>query len=234
MKRLHVHVAVDDLAASIKFYSTMFAAEPTVTKDDYAKWMLDDPRVNFAISARGAPAGLNHLGVQVENADELAEMNTRLQKLDGEVVEEMGTACCYAKSDKYWATDPTGIDHTASGNACTGSSPGNSSTGWASIHQPPARRGDSATSAKRGGCPGKAQARRRRRTASAPASSNHSAKRVPSASRAASGNPGRRRPPTPSQRPNARLAPRMRPSAPDQAIGVASASRGSVSTIAPI
>ena len=79
MKRLHVHVAVDDLAASIKFYSTMFAAEPTVTKGDYAKWMLDDPRVNFAISARGAAAGLNHLGVQVENADELAEMNARLQ-----------------------------------------------------------------------------------------------------------------------------------------------------------
>ncbi len=109
MKRLHVHVAVDDLAASIKFYSTMFAAEPTVTKDDYAKWMLDDPRVNFAISARGASAGLNHLGVQVESAEELAEMNARLQTLEGEVIEEMGTACCYAKSDKYWATDPTGI-----------------------------------------------------------------------------------------------------------------------------
>lgn len=109
MKRLHVHVAVDDLAASVRFYSTMFASEPTVLKSDYAKWMLDDPRVNFAISARGAPAGLNHLGVQVESAEELAEMNDRLQKLEGEVVEEMGTACCYAKSDKYWATDPTGI-----------------------------------------------------------------------------------------------------------------------------
>lgn len=109
MKRLHVHVAVDDLAASIKFYSTMFAAEPTVIKDDYAKWMLDDPRVNFAISARGMAPGLNHLGVQVESADELAEMNQRLRKLEADVVEEMGTACCYAKSDKYWATDPTGI-----------------------------------------------------------------------------------------------------------------------------
>ena len=109
MKRLHVHVAVDDLAASIRFYSAMFAAEPSVTKDDYAKWMLDDPRVNFAISARGATPGLNHLGVQVESADELAEMSERLQKLDTEVVEEMGTACCYAKSDKYWATDPQGI-----------------------------------------------------------------------------------------------------------------------------
>ncbi|HEX7972395.1 MAG TPA: ArsI/CadI family heavy metal resistance metalloenzyme [Thiobacillus sp.] len=109
MKRLHIHVAVDDLAASIRFYSALFAAEPTVAKNDYAKWMLDDPRVNFAISARGAPAGLNHLGVQVESADELAEMNARLRKLDAEVVEEMGTTCCYAKSDKYWATDPTGI-----------------------------------------------------------------------------------------------------------------------------
>ena len=109
MKRLHVHVAVDDLAASIQFYSTMFASEPTVTKDDYAKWMLDDPRVNFAISARGATPGLNHLGVQVENADELAEMSGRLQQLEADVIEEMCTACCYAKSDKYCATDPSGI-----------------------------------------------------------------------------------------------------------------------------
>lgn len=109
MKRLHVHVAVGDLAAGIKFYSTLFASEPTVRKPDYAKWMLDDPRVNFAISARGAAPGLNHLGVQVESAGELAEMNERLRKLETDVVEEMGTACCYARSDKYWATDPTGI-----------------------------------------------------------------------------------------------------------------------------
>ena len=109
MKRLHVHVAVDDLAASIRFYSAMFAAAPTVAKTDYAKWMLDDPRVNFAISARGATPGLNHLGVQVESAEELAEMSGRLQELETGVVEEMGTACCYAQSDKYWATDPTGI-----------------------------------------------------------------------------------------------------------------------------
>jgi len=109
MKRLHVHVAVEDLAASIRFYSALFAAQPTVAKGDYAKWMLDDPRVNFAISARGAAPGLNHLGVQVESAEELAEMSLRLDKLDTEVVEEVGTACCYAKSDKYWATDPQGI-----------------------------------------------------------------------------------------------------------------------------
>ncbi|OYY76580.1 MAG: glyoxalase/bleomycin resistance/dioxygenase family protein [Hydrogenophilales bacterium 17-61-9] len=109
MKRLHVHVAVDDLAASIRFYSAMFAAAPTVAKADYAKWMLEDPRVNFAISARGATPGLNHLGMQVESAEELAEMGARLQKLETGVMEEMGTACCYAKSDKYWATDPQGI-----------------------------------------------------------------------------------------------------------------------------
>ena len=109
MKRMHVHVSVADLDGAVAFYSSLFADKPAVLKSDYAKWMLDDPRVNFAISARGAPAGLNHLGVQVESADELAEMNERLQKLEGEVVEEMGTACCYAKSDKYWATDPTGI-----------------------------------------------------------------------------------------------------------------------------
>ncbi|HEY9098876.1 MAG TPA: ArsI/CadI family heavy metal resistance metalloenzyme [Thiobacillus sp.] len=109
MKRLHVHVAVTDLNTSIRFYSTMFAAEPTVLKSDYAKWMLEDPHMNFAISARGASPGLNHMGIQVESADELADMSTRLDKLGTDVVAEMGTACCYAKSDKYWATDPQGI-----------------------------------------------------------------------------------------------------------------------------
>ena len=109
MKRLHVHVAVENLAESIRFYSTMFAAEPSVTKPDYAKWMLDDPHVNFAISRRGAAAGLNHLGVQVESADELAEMHARLQNIESDLIEETGAACCYAKSDKYWATDPQGV-----------------------------------------------------------------------------------------------------------------------------
>jgi catechol 2,3-dioxygenase-like lactoylglutathione lyase family enzyme len=109
MKRLHVHVSVDDLQRNIQFYSTMFGCEPTVTKSDYAKWMLDDPKVNFAISQRGAPAGLNHLGIQVESADELTEMNGRLQALQVEVEEEMGTECCYSKSDKYWVSDPQGI-----------------------------------------------------------------------------------------------------------------------------
>lgn len=109
MKRLHVHVSVDDLAASIKFYSGMFAADPTVVKSDYAKWMLEDPRVNFAISRRGAEVGLNHLGIQVESAEELAQMESRLQSLQPDVELEAGTACCYAKSDKYWVNDPSGI-----------------------------------------------------------------------------------------------------------------------------
>lgn len=109
MKRLHIHVSVDNLEESIRFYSTMFGNEPTVTKPDYAKWMLEDPKVNFAISNRGAPVGLNHLGIQVENSSELDEMNKRLQELQTEVEKEVGTVCCYAQSDKYWVTDPQGI-----------------------------------------------------------------------------------------------------------------------------
>jgi hypothetical protein len=109
MKRLHVHVSVDNLADSMKFYSGMFASEPTVVKADYAKWMLDDPRVNFAISARGAPTGLNHLGIQVESANELSEMQCRLNALQPGVEKEAAVACCYAKSDKYWVNDPSGI-----------------------------------------------------------------------------------------------------------------------------
>jgi hypothetical protein len=109
MKRLHVHVAVDNLADSIGFYSKMFAAEPTVLKDDYAKWMLDDPRVNFAISQRGRPAGVDHLGIQVESAAELDEMQSRLASLQPIVEKEANVSCCYAKSDKYWSVDPSGI-----------------------------------------------------------------------------------------------------------------------------
>jgi catechol 2,3-dioxygenase-like lactoylglutathione lyase family enzyme len=109
MKRLHVHVAVDNMADSIKFYSGMFAAEPTVLKSDYAKWLLDDPRMNFAISRRGAETGLNHLGIQVESASELDDMQARLESLQPGVEKEEGVACCYAKSDKYWVTDPSGI-----------------------------------------------------------------------------------------------------------------------------
>jgi hypothetical protein len=109
MKRLHVHVSVDDLAHSIQFYSTLFAAEPTVTKPDYAKWMLDDPRVNFAISTRSEQTGVDHLGIQVETPDELHEVYGRLQQADRPVLEEGVTTCCYAKSEKAWIKDPQGL-----------------------------------------------------------------------------------------------------------------------------
>lgn len=109
MKRFHVHVAVPDLGKSIRFYSTMFAAEPTVVKPDYAKWMLDDPRINFAISHRGSRSGVNHLGMQVDSDAELEEIHQRLDAAHANVAEEKNVACCYARSDKYWITDPAGI-----------------------------------------------------------------------------------------------------------------------------
>ncbi len=109
MKRLHVHMSVEDIAQSVKFYSTLFAADPAVIKPDYAKWMLDDPRVNFAISTHGGKPGLDHLGIQVENADELQDVYGRLQKADRPVLEEGATTCCYAKSEKSWIADPQGI-----------------------------------------------------------------------------------------------------------------------------
>jgi lactoylglutathione lyase len=109
MKRLHVHISVADIADSIRFYSTLFAAEPVVLKDDYAKWMLEDPRVNFAISTHRQPAGVNHLGFQVDTDDELRGMRARLEAADARMIEENEQPCCYARSDKYWVTDPTGI-----------------------------------------------------------------------------------------------------------------------------
>jgi hypothetical protein len=109
MKRLHLHVAVDDLTQSIGFYSALFAAQPAVVKTDYAKWMLEDPRVNFAISTRGREAGLDHLGIQVESADELQEVYARLRRAGGEVIEQGQVTCCYAKSEKAWIDDPAGI-----------------------------------------------------------------------------------------------------------------------------
>jgi catechol 2,3-dioxygenase-like lactoylglutathione lyase family enzyme len=113
MKRLHVHIAVDNLDKAVGFYSTLFAATPTVVKPDYAKWMLEDPRVNFAISMRGARTGLNHLGIQVENESELAEVYGRLRQADGPVLDEGKTTCCYAKSEKSWIDDPAGISWEA-------------------------------------------------------------------------------------------------------------------------
>ena len=109
MKRLHVHVSVGDLAESIRFYATLFGEQPSVLKDDYAKWMLDDPRVNFAISRRGRAAGLDHLGIQVEDGEELAEVSRRLESAERPIVEQTAAACCYARGDKAWISDPQGI-----------------------------------------------------------------------------------------------------------------------------
>lgn len=109
MKRMHIHISVDNLDQSIGFYSQLFGAQPSVHKPDYAKWMLDDPRVNFAVSQRGETPGLNHLGIQAENDAELAEIKTRLDAADMTVLTEAGTTCCYAKSDKHWIQDPSGI-----------------------------------------------------------------------------------------------------------------------------
>jgi len=127
MKRLHVHVAVDDLAQATRFYSTLFAADPAVTKPDYAKWMLDDPRVNFAISARGAKPGVEHLGIQAETDDELREVYARLKSADAPVLVEGATTCCYAQSEKSWINDPAGVAwevfHTTGGSAVYGGGP---------------------------------------------------------------------------------------------------------------
>src|SRR5450631_3959853 len=109
MKRFHVDVAVDDLDKNIAFYSAMFGAEPAVVKPDYAKWMLDDPRVNFAISNRGQASGLNHLGMQADDDAELDAIHANLKSASAAVMPEKGASCCYAVSDKYWVTDPQGI-----------------------------------------------------------------------------------------------------------------------------
>jgi catechol 2,3-dioxygenase-like lactoylglutathione lyase family enzyme len=109
MKRLHVHVSVKDLDASVRFYSQLFATDPTVRKSDYAKWMLEDPRVNFAISQRDGRPGVKHLGIQVEDRAELAEVYERLRRAERPVIEEGKTTCCYARSEKSWIDDPQGV-----------------------------------------------------------------------------------------------------------------------------
>jgi hypothetical protein len=109
MKRIHVHVSVPNVDSAVEFYSALFATKPAVVKDDYAKWMLDDPRVNFAVSTRGNTPGLDHLGIQVENEGELQEVYSRLRAAGGNVFEEGKTTCCYAKSEKSWIDDPAGI-----------------------------------------------------------------------------------------------------------------------------
>lgn len=109
MKRLHVHVTVEDLPQSVRFYNILFGSDPTISKPDYARWMLEDPRVNFAISAQGGQTGLDHLGIQVETTGELQDVYSRLRQAERPVLEEGATTCCYAKSEKSWITDPQGL-----------------------------------------------------------------------------------------------------------------------------
>ena len=109
MKRFHVHAHVENLTASIAFYSKLFAAEPTRTEVDYAKWMLEDPRINFAISTRGSKPGVDHLGFQTDDAQELAELKSRAEAADLVLLDQGETSCCYARSEKHWVTDPQGI-----------------------------------------------------------------------------------------------------------------------------
>jgi len=109
MKRLHLHVSVPDLAQSIQFYETLFGAPPSVVKDDYAKWMLDDPRVNLAISQRGGAQGVDHVGIQTETAEELDVLAQRLKAAGETTFDEAATTCCYARSDKSWVNDPAGV-----------------------------------------------------------------------------------------------------------------------------
>ena len=128
MKRMHVHVSVQHIDSAVGFYAALFAAKPSVVKDDYAKWMLDDPRMNFAISTRGRKPGLDHLGIQVESQTELHEVYGRLKQAGGAVIEQGQTACCYAKSEKAWIDDPAGISwetfHTAGDNITYGDGSG--------------------------------------------------------------------------------------------------------------
>ncbi len=109
MKRLHVHVSVDDIATASRFYETLFGAAPTVREPDYAKWMLDDPRVNFAISTRSRAPGLDHLGIQVDSDDELADVSGRLAAAGVPLVEQADAVCCYATGNKAWVADPSGL-----------------------------------------------------------------------------------------------------------------------------
>jgi catechol-2,3-dioxygenase len=109
MKRFHVHVAVEDLSKSVTFYASLFGAQPNVQKDDYAKWMIDEPRINFAISQRGQTPGIDHLGFQMDSTEELNAMTAQLRAADVAVSDQMASTCCYAKSDKGWIHDPQGI-----------------------------------------------------------------------------------------------------------------------------
>lgn len=127
MKRLHVHVAVENVDESVKFYSVLFGGAPAIRKPDYAKWMLEDPRVNFAISARGRMPGVDHLGIQVESKAELADVADRLRTAQRQLFDEGATTCCYAKSEKAWVRDPSGLSwetfHTTGESTTYGEAP---------------------------------------------------------------------------------------------------------------
>ena len=162
MKRFHVHLSVHDIDASVRFYSTLFAAEPTVHQSEYAKWMLEDPRVNFAISSTGRAPGIDHLGIQAADGDALADLGRRLDAAGGAVVPEEATVCCYARSDKTWTEDPQGTRwetfHTL-GEATTyhaGDTPcatdGTSCTPNPAEMKPMARQGASCCAPKSGCC----------------------------------------------------------------------------------
>jgi len=109
MKKLHIHLSVNNLAKNISYYSSLFGQEPFSVKEDYAKWMLDDPKVNFAISTRSEKIGLDHLGIQVESNDDLLALQANMKAANDNIKEELGEGCCYSVSDKYWSTDPQGI-----------------------------------------------------------------------------------------------------------------------------
>ena len=136
MKRFHVHVCVADLEKSVRFYSTVFGTAPAVRKNDYAKWMLDDPCLNFAISKRGRAVGVNHLGIQVDSDEELGALRQAVASADVQVMDQKNATCCYAKSDKYWVLDPQGV-------------------AWETFHtlgEAPVYGADSASSAKERAC----------------------------------------------------------------------------------
>ncbi len=109
MKRMHLHMAVTDLAQSIEFYNTLFDSQPSTTKEDYAKWELEDPAVNFAISTRSQTSGIDHIGIQTESAEELEALRARMASAELSMVSQEGTTCCYAESNKHWVQDPAGI-----------------------------------------------------------------------------------------------------------------------------
>ena len=109
MKRLHLHVSVPDVGQAIGFYSILFDAAPDVVKEDYAKWMLEDPKVNLAISSRASAAGVDHVGIQVDDPAELAALSSRLKAAGNVTFDQEATACCYARSDKSWVTDTAGV-----------------------------------------------------------------------------------------------------------------------------